>query len=278
MGLFLSCGSSFQSDELLDEDEEWGLIGVPKIEEVTSSRTLEAPRRSGPASTNGQSADSKVQFQLEHAFGESDFTPAGVFTARLRNLPHGGQTLTKLRLSRNAFTPEEQQTFEELSEKDGFYKIRVPANVLSPGQDFILSSVKARCLAASNLQERFNFYMERGNVIAVGYGAGGCAYPRILKYPTKWGFDSHIVLKSGEQVVRALPIHDDSATEVSEDGLSKKQPEKSFWGKYWMYIVPLGLIVLNTITQAANMQDEPSSQGGAQGAPQRAVNAGPRRR
>lgn len=270
---------SFQSDELQDEDEDWGIVGSPNIEQVTArpSRRPNAPSSDGgPAAA--ASSDTKVLFQLEHSFGDSDFSPAGAFSARLRNLHHGGQTLTKLRLSRNAFTTEEQEAFAALVKADGFYRIRVPANVLSPGQESILSSVKARCLAGSNLQERFDFYMDRGNVIAVGYGASECAYPRNLRYPTKWGFDSHIVMKSGEQAVRSPTINNDVEVELGEDGQPKKPLEKSFWGKYWMYIVPLGLIILNAVTQVANMPDESASQGGAQGASQRAVNAGPRRR
>ncbi|GKV02465.1 hypothetical protein SLEP1_g14900 [Rubroshorea leprosula] len=33
-------------------------------------------------------------------------------------------------------------------------------------------------------------------------------------------------------------------------------PERSFWAKYWMYLIPLGLIVMNAITQAMNMPEE----------------------
>ncbi|MCO5587839.1 hypothetical protein L7F22_041791 [Adiantum nelumboides] len=69
------------------------------------------------------------------------------------------QALTKLRLTRNTLSREEKEAFQALVEEDGFYSVRVPANVSSPGQDTILSSVKARCLAAANLQERFEFYM-----------------------------------------------------------------------------------------------------------------------
>ncbi|GLT31861.1 hypothetical protein SLA2020_065670 [Shorea laevis] len=55
-------------------------------------------------------ANSKIQFSLEHAFGDSDSVPAGTFSARLKTWNHGGQTLTKLRFSRNGFTDEEKRS------------------------------------------------------------------------------------------------------------------------------------------------------------------------
>lgn len=276
MLLSVGCVCAFQSDELQEEDEEWGIVGAlnnqkNNIEQVTAR----SPRRSDASPST--SSDSKVVFQLEHSFGDSaGFDLAGTFSARLRTLHHGGQTLTKLRLSRSAFTIQEQEAFKALVKADGFYRIRVPANVLSSGQERILSSVKARCLAAANLRERFDFYTDRGNIIAVGYGASDCAYPRDLKYPMQWTFDSDIVLKSGEQAVRSPVVEDDVEVELGEDGQPKKPVEKSFWGKYWIYIVPLGLIFMNQIVQVANMADDPAGQSG--GASQRAVSAGPRRR
>ncbi|KAI5078927.1 hypothetical protein GOP47_0006903 [Adiantum capillus-veneris] len=276
--------AAFQSDELQEEDDEWGIIGAKNNNNNNNNDHLEqvtarSPRRPSQVSTSDgspSSSDTKVAFQLEHSFGDSaDFGPAGTFTARLRNLHHGGQTLTKLRLTRNAFTTKEEEAFQTLVEEDGFYRVRMPANVLSPGQDTILSSVKARCLAAVNLQERFEFYMDRGIIIAVAYGASDCAYPRDLKFPTKWTFDSHIVMKSGEQAARSLVVNNEVEVELGEDGQPKVPVEKTFWQKYWLYIVPLVFIVLNVVTQAANMPDESASQSGA---PQRAVSSGPRRR
>ncbi|KAH7314369.1 hypothetical protein KP509_21G000200 [Ceratopteris richardii] len=256
--------SAFQSDELQEDDEDWGIVGAP-VTTITNNNnnnieqvTARTHRRSSQVSANegsSVSSDSKVAFQLEHSFGDSsDFHVAGTFTARLRNSHHGGQTLTKLRLARNALTVEEEQAFQALIKEDGFY---------------------TRCLASVNLQERFEFYMEKGNIIAVGYGGSDCAYPRNLIYPSKWSFDSHIVMRSGEQASRTLIVENEAEVELGEDGQPKQPVEKTFWQKYWMYIVPLGFIIMNVMTQAANLPDEGAGQTGA---PQRAASAGPRRR
>ena len=93
--LIFSSSSSFafQSDELLLDDEEFGLEGGshPRSPEpvITDSPPKQTPsirrRYSDP------DLDSKIQFTLEHAFGDSDFSSAGTFSARLKTWSHGGQ-------------------------------------------------------------------------------------------------------------------------------------------------------------------------------------------
>jgi hypothetical protein len=255
--LFLSPFSlAFQSDELLVDDEEFGLEGgkSPDLELTSPPPPIQpARRRSGDSDS-----DTKLQFSLDHAFGDSDFSPAGTFTARLKTWPHGGQTLTKIRFSRNDFSGSDKETFKGLLEDDDFYRIRLPSNVLNPpGRDYIISSVKARCLPRSSLDEHFVIHMDGVNVLAVNYGSpGACQYPRRFKLPTKWSFNSHTVLKNTEQAPRTPAFSEDiGGGEIGEEeGL--KPLERSFWAKYWMYLIPLGLIVMNAVTQAMNMPEE----------------------
>ncbi|KZV47666.1 hypothetical protein F511_14452 [Dorcoceras hygrometricum] len=262
--LFLSITASygFQSDELLPDDEEFGLEGGRSFDPAGATRPVSAPpatRKRSPDSSSD--TDSKIQFTLEHAFGESEFSPAGTFSARLKTWSHGGVTLTKLRFSRNSFTETHKVDFKRLLEEDDFYKIRLPSNVLNtPGRDYVFSSVKARCLTRDTLDEHFVIHMEGVNILAVNYGSlGSCQYPRLLKLPSKWSFKSHTVLKSSDMAPRT-PIFTEAAA-VGEDGQGEelKPPERSFWAKYWMYLIPLGLIAMNAMTQAMNMPEEQAS-------------------
>ncbi|KAF3452487.1 hypothetical protein FNV43_RR02920 [Rhamnella rubrinervis] len=267
--LAASCSIAFQSDELLIDDEEFGLEGGVQSKSPDLSLT-----RSQPSATtttrkrfSDPDSDSKIQFSLEHAFGDSNFSPAGTFTARLKTWNHGGQTLTKLRFSRNAFTAEEERNFELLLQSDDFYRIRLPSNVLSPpGRDFVISSVKARCLARESLDEHFVIHTDGVNILAVNYGApGSCPYPRQMKLPAKWSFNSYTILKNSEQAPRAPVFTEDILSGEVGEGEVVQPPERSFWAKYWMYLIPLGLIVMNAITQAMNMPEE---QAGGQSAGQ----------
>uniref|UniRef100_A0A2N9IIQ4 ER membrane protein complex subunit 10 n=1 Tax=Fagus sylvatica TaxID=28930 RepID=A0A2N9IIQ4_FAGSY len=263
--LLLSSSLAFQSDELFIDDEEFGLEGgLPDLAHIRSSQP---PPNSPPPTTttttrkrySESDLDSKIQFSLEHAFGDSDFSPAGTFTARLKTWNHGGQTLTKLRFSRNDFTEVEKEKFQNLLKGDDFYRIRLPSNVLSPpGKEHIISSVKA----------------EGVNILAVNYGAlGACPHPRQLKLPAKWSFKSHTVLKNSEQAPRAPVFSEDIIGGETVEGEVVPPQERSFWAKYWMYLIPLGLIVMNAITQAMNMAEEPGA--GQPQQPGAAVQRGP---
>ncbi|XP_016742469.1 ER membrane protein complex subunit 10 isoform X2 [Gossypium hirsutum] len=254
---FPSCG--FQSDELLVDDEEFGLEGAPQHRSPEPIPTRSPPVTSPTRKRHSDlDSDSKIQFSLDHAFGDSDFSPAGTFSARLKTWSHGGQNLL---------------------ESDDFYRIRLPSNVLSPpGRDFIISSVKARCLPRESLDEHFVIHMEGVNVLAVNYGSpGSCPYPRNLKLPAKWSFSSHTVLKNSEQAPRAPVFTEEILGGENAEGEVVQPAERSFWAKYWMYLIPLGLIVMNAITQAMNMPEEQATgQVPAQGQPSAgAVQRGP---
>ncbi|XP_002514819.2 ER membrane protein complex subunit 10 [Ricinus communis] len=272
--------TAFQSDELLVDDEEFVGIGRASSQPRSSSDSTYTTRSSPTPTTTRRKfsdpdLDSKIQFTLEHAFGDSDFVPAGTFSARLKTWNHGSQTLTKLRFSRNTLTDVEKENFEKLLVGDEFYKIRLPSNVLSPpGRDYVVSSVKARCLPREGLDEHFVIHMEGVNILAVNYGApGACPYPRQMKLPAKWSFNSHTVLKSSEQAPRT-PIFTEETLGENGEAETIAPPERSFWAKYWMYMIPLGLIVMNAITQAMNMPEEQAT-GQAGGQPAGAVQRGP---
>ncbi|KAJ0976377.1 hypothetical protein J5N97_018342 [Dioscorea zingiberensis] len=232
---FARASASFESDELLlQDDEEFGLEGArsPDLEHLNPIRP---PIRRKSDLDSSSSSDSKaIQFNLEHAFGDSGFSPAGTFTARLKSWSHGGQTLTKLRFSRNTLTDAEIEAFEKLLKEDDFYTIRVPSNVLSPpGKDYIVSSIKARCLPRETLDEHFVIHTEGVNILAVNYGSAGvCQYPRLLKLPAKWSFNSYTVLKNGEQAPRTPTFAEELHAGENGEGEGVKPPEKSFWAKY----------------------------------------------
>jgi hypothetical protein len=193
--------------------------------------------------------------------------------------------LSKLRLTRNPFSEFQENIFKELVQQDGFYKVRIPANVIDPGKTYVMASIKARCLAAASLKERFDLNLDQGNVIGITYSSGAdCTYPRPQVFPSDWTFNSWIVSKSSEQAMRVTPMFEDTPLEnlvTGEDGLPTKVVEKNFWQKYWMYIIPFGLILVNAITSIANMPEEPAGGQGAAPAgavPQRIAGAGGARR
>lgn len=96
VSLLFSSSLAFRSDELLADDEEFGLEGGVQVDplspDLTTTRSSPPPPKITTRKRYSDSdPDSKVQFSLEHAFGDSDFSPAGTFTARLKTWNHGSQ-------------------------------------------------------------------------------------------------------------------------------------------------------------------------------------------
>lgn len=89
--LLATTSFAFQSDELLIDDDEFGLEGGRSPDPPAATRPVTSARKRSVES--GSDPDSKIQFQLEHAFGDSDFSPAGTFSARLKTSPNGGQVV-----------------------------------------------------------------------------------------------------------------------------------------------------------------------------------------
>ncbi|XP_054814213.1 uncharacterized protein LOC129314795 isoform X3 [Prosopis cineraria] len=220
--LLLASSLAFESDELLIDDEEFGLEGgLARTQSPPPTATTTSRKRFSESGS-----DSKIQFDLEHAFGDSLFSGAGNFSARLKIWNHGGQ----------------------------------------------------RCLTGEGLEENFVIHMEGLSIVAVNYGAlGACPYPRQLKLPSRWSFRSHTVLRNSEQAPRAPVFSEDVVGGGDGESEVVKPPERSFWAKYWMYLIPLGLIIMNAITQAMNMPEEPAAgQAGAE--THRGTNSAVRRR
>ncbi|TQD94150.1 hypothetical protein C1H46_020198 [Malus baccata] len=69
-------------------------------------------------------------------------------------------------------------------------------------------------------------------------------------------------------------IHNAAVERPVGEGEIVPPPERSFWAKYWMYLIPLGLIVMNAITQAMNMAEEGAGQPAGQAQQPAAVQRG----
>ncbi|KAH6821716.1 kinase family with ARM repeat domain-containing protein [Perilla frutescens var. hirtella] len=122
-----------------------------------------------------------------------------------------------------------------------------------------------RCLSQRDaLDEHFVINMDGVNVLGVNYGPPGIIpvspYPETCKLypPTKWSFNSHTLLKYSNEVLRT-PVFTEAVLGENGEGEEVKPPERSFWAKYWMYLIPLGLILMNAMTQAMNMAEEPGN-------------------
>ena len=87
VSLMLASSLAFESDELLIDDEEFGLEGgLHRTHSPPPTSTATSRRRFSESGS-----DSKIHFNLEHAFGDSHFSATGNFSSRLKIWNHGGQ-------------------------------------------------------------------------------------------------------------------------------------------------------------------------------------------
>eukprot|EP00246_Nothoceros_aenigmaticus_P012416 TRINITY_DN3842_c0_g1_i2.p1 TRINITY_DN3842_c0_g1~~TRINITY_DN3842_c0_g1_i2.p1 ORF type:complete len:302 (-),score=39.28 TRINITY_DN3842_c0_g1_i2:729-1634(-) len=277
--------SGFQSDELSVEEDEWAQAEVtapvtekPILRQSVGSSgdelrsTGEVSRATGSASADRPAADQKIEFLVEHSFGDSRFSPAGVISARLRLTSQGRQSLSKFRIVRNAFSGKEQEDFKKLVKTDGFYSVRLPANLAAQGNNYVQTAVKARCLSARDFEEHFELHLEQAQVLGLSLRPlVDCPFPRPEVYPKRWEPKPRLVVKHSEPGPRLVSLLQDLGPpgEIGPDGEGQKPAEKTFWQKYWMYIIPVAMITLNAIQTVANMPDDSAGQGAAQAGQQR---------
>mmetsp|Transcript_18608 Transcript_18608/g.25799 ORF Transcript_18608/g.25799 Transcript_18608/m.25799 type:complete len:299 (-) Transcript_18608:235-1131(-) len=210
----------------------------------------------------------EVTFKLEHSVGK-DFTPCGTFTALVLEQTTGASTIVKvaqLKLQRDPLSAQEKKQLTALLENGGYYRLRVPSSIVSSAQVplRVQAGLPLKCLVNSGLQESLGLHLDdQGNILALDYSTptGDCFLDEAPP-PPKWDFHSTVYTRLPKDAPRLNPDYamnyhapptpggptDSSAggeglAKSPDDG--KKAPPQSFFKKYWMYIVPAGLILLN---------------------------------
>eukprot|EP00898_Chlorokybus_atmophyticus_P001377 jgi/Chlat1/223/Chrsp1S03138 len=239
---------------------------------------------------------------LEHDLtsGASDFTEAGelvvkYFPASASAIDGSSSAfrvpIKSITLTRKPLTSDEKSQFLALIESNGFYRLRVPVNLISPeSTGNLMASIKARCLAQAGLRERLTFNMDdHGNAISLQYSsADGVCDANAVVEPPSWQFDSTCMVKTPVQapklnshIVQRQPAGLQAGSQAGLEGAQQvgpdgkplpPAPEPSFFRKYWMVLVPGVLLVLNILSQAN--PEVAQAAGGAGGA----GGGGPRRR
>ncbi|CAN6851337.1 unnamed protein product, partial [Brassica oleracea] len=221
--IFLFCSLIISSSLAFQSDDEFGLEGANP--QSTQQQTPTTRKR-----YPDPDSDSKVQFTLEHALGDSDFSPRRHFLC-------SPQILEPWRKDFNEAEVLKEWLLERYFKRSEF----LPVSSAHQGKSFVVASVRA----------------DGANILAVSYGSlVACQYPRQFKLPAKWSFNSHTILKSSEQVPRTPIFTEEILGGENAVGEVEPPPERSFWAKYWMYLIPLGLVVMNAVTQATNMAEE----------------------
>ncbi|ENN83322.1 hypothetical protein YQE_00319, partial [Dendroctonus ponderosae] len=188
--------------------------------------------------------------------------PHSVYTER------GNITVQSLRLrqaivSQKPLSKAEQLQIQKLAESNELYKTRITVVANDGTERTFISAVKACMLAESELDDRFSVSLDYSgrvvgvtNVIASKSACEGASAPldKLKEFTT------NVYVRHTE--VGAIP---DTASFVQKIEREREAQEKgevkdnrSFLAKYWMYIVPV--VIVMVISSASN----PEGQGGGQ--------------
>lgn len=140
--------------------------------------------------------------------------------------------------------------FQGLVEEEDFYRVRfVPVGAeAAVNAPVVSASVKACALATSGFRELMTFHTDvYGQLQSVSYDTPIRVCPdagvktKALK-KSKVSFRSKGKVSLGRNGERPLNVR--SISNVRAEKAKPKPVEKSFWAKYWMYILPLVLFML----------------------------------
>lgn len=201
--------------------------------------------------------DLSQSLMLEHSFGdEDDFQPRGSII--FKNSRSGYASFS----STTELTDDEVNKLDKLVEENGLYFIRAPVKIGAKINEtnFVQTFVKACYLHGSGLKETITVSIDfSGNVIGLNIVSprsqcltGGGSYRNAITF-----FNSSVVIQ--HQVAGAVPDVQpfiDAQNKKPKKPGEKEKDNRSFLAKYWMYIVPVFLILM------ISAQAEPPAEGG----------------
>mmetsp|Transcript_13118 Transcript_13118/g.15868 ORF Transcript_13118/g.15868 Transcript_13118/m.15868 type:complete len:296 (-) Transcript_13118:356-1243(-) len=250
-----------------DEDDDYETFSRDDVKPNQKTKGAEANSKTAVGRTGTDGGSQEVSFTLEHALGPSGtFTPAGTFSAKAQFHPQTKAVrLTQLRILRDPLESGEKEVFNSLLESGSPYRVRIPSTPFETeeGSKHVMASLPARCLANGGFHENFVLHLDDyANILSVEYSlpaSGECQPGEHAEPPTSWKFHTMAYVKLPKEAPRLnadvathyhTPTRDGApptdGPEMSDPNNPKKPP-KTFFQKYWMYIVPVGFVLLNNI-------------------------------
>lgn len=225
-----------------------------------------APGGAAAGHVEQASAAGKI-VQLEHALGDGPFMPRSKLS--YRGVSGLGGVAASARLSQGRLSGDELSRFEELVRTGGYYTLRLPSRLDGEGSAMVFASVSVCALVASRFEEHIHLTMgTSGQLLAMSYQVptvpSRCpteGLPRIvvdeilynttitLELPSEGPTPLSKVPDAGflpAAAAAALAARANSEGKhphgTGPDG--QPAPPKSFLARYWMYILPIVLILI----------------------------------
>jgi len=214
---------------------------------------------SGRQARDMDDSDGTFAFLLEHSLSPtSPFVERGEVSVHFSQLKHRG-TVTFT----GTVSPPRQE-FESLLASGGRYRLR-----LTPkhGGDPLVTSVRACALAASAFREELTFHSDvYGSMVSLNYRTpiSACSNsPKLARDGLEFHPKGRVFLgRQGERPknIRVGAFSAGAGPEKKSPGGKEAPVQKSFFQRYWFYLVAFGLFV---VTQF--LADPEAQEGGGEG-------------
>nr|XP_009858388.1 ER membrane protein complex subunit 10 isoform X2 [Ciona intestinalis] len=194
-----------------------------------------------------QDVGSGYLLSLEHSFGDT-FTKRGdIYFPNVK----GENAVVQNEI---ALSMEEIKELEKLAINDDFYRVRVSTKVLgaapSSEDSYVVGIMPAKQLLEANLSTKIDILTDGiGNIISIGITPSSFGIMQVEENE----FDSSVTVSmpTTATVPDTYGYLNKMEMERRKKEIADKQPT-SFFGKYWMYILPVVVFVM--MSNAAQQQ------------------------
>ncbi|GJP45365.1 hypothetical protein CLOM_g4762 [Closterium sp. NIES-68] len=229
---------------------------------------------------------------VERSFTPGDsnsFLSGGLIMMQGDMRPDATTTWVEATVIWHPLSPLELEALKALVAADGVYRVRLPPNPFStaaPPQGHVVAWGRARCLAASGFRDSLHLLFDAGGRLLSAHVKPQAActaattaaldVQAVMAMPVI-ALDSDVIIDASTIAqrlpVRRAPVGGSVAgaggaaggVAVEEDPMAPPVPPKTFWQKYWIFIMAGGLLVLNIFTALAGPDAPDAPQGGAAG-------------